>query len=206
MTGRLDDSDDDLRHPWQALRVNPPEGDFRAALHRKLVAAGPPRPLDTAVGIRDWIARRPALTWPIVGVLTGAATFFALSRLLEADAPIAARAPLPPPAVMARGDVHPTYAVPSSKVAVIKLNFAADVAVENVTFEVAVPEGLAFWSRGQRLPERTFSWPGRLDAGDNWIPIAVRGERPGLYRVKARVQIGSETLEHDVVLEVKGGA
>jgi hypothetical protein len=96
--------------------------------------------------------------------------------------------------------------VPSSKVAVIKLNFAAEAAVEDVTFEVALPEGLAFWSRGQRLALRTFRWPGRLEAGDNLIPIAVRGDRPGRFRVRARVETGSGVVEHELVLDVKGDA
>jgi hypothetical protein len=99
--------------------------------------------------------------------------------------------------------VWPSFRVPSSKIAVIKLAFAAEVAVEDVTFEVTLPEGLAFWSSGKRLDERSFRWPGRLDAGENLVPIAVRGDRPGRYPVVATVEIGGRVLEHRVFLDVQ---
>jgi hypothetical protein len=83
------------------------------------------------------------------------------------------------------------------------LAFSAEVAVESVTFEVTLPEGLAFWSNGRRLDERTFRWPGRLDAGENLIPIAVRGDRPGRYPVVATVEVEGRVLEHRVVLDVQ---
>jgi hypothetical protein len=204
MTQEQDEAHDELAPRLRALRVDPPEGEFRATLHRRLVAAGPPPPAPLWQRARDLVGRHPALGWPALGALTGAATFALLAAIaLPHGLPGAPHAVDPPTAV---GDVAPTYSVPASKVAVIKLGFAADVQVEDVTFEVALPEGLAFWSRGERLAERTFRWPGRLEAGDNVVPIAVRGERPGRYRVRARVEAAGHVLEHDVVLDVKGGA
>ena len=35
-----------------------------------------------------------------------------------------------------------------SKVAVIKLDFTADVAVAEADFQVSLPEGLSFWADG----------------------------------------------------------
>jgi hypothetical protein len=190
------DDDEMLRE----LRVDPAGADqFQAGLHRRLAAAGPPPVPSWQARLREGLSRRPALLWPAAGVLCGVLAFLVMGRL---GAPRPDRGPAP----VAAGDVAPTYRVPSSKVAVIKLNFAASVDVADVDFEVELPEGLYFWSGGQKLAERVFRWPGELRAGDNLIPIAVRGERPGLFRVKARAVAAGETVEHEILLDVKGGA
>jgi hypothetical protein len=201
---------DDLLTRLRALRVDPPASGFDARLHLRLAQAGsPPLPgLRHRVG--GWLQGRRGWLWPISGVAAGAATF-AIFAWTQAG-PLAT---LPgrgdPPAAIARGDVPPTFVVPPARVAVIKLAFSADVDVEDVTFEVTLPEGLAFWSRGQALAERSFRWPGRLSAGENLFPVAVRGERPGRYRVKARAELppgGGNTagavVEHEIWLEVRG--
>jgi hypothetical protein len=180
------------------LRVDPPAEPFGAALHRRLAAAGAPPVPSWLARLRAGLVRRPALLWPAAGVLCGVLAFVVMGRLRGVDRPD--RIPV------ATGDVAPTYRVPTSKVAVIKLNFAASVDVADVDFEVELPEGLYFWSGGQKLAERVFRWPGELRAGDNLIPVAVRGERPGLFRVKARAVAAGETVEHEILLDVKGGA
>jgi hypothetical protein len=95
--------------------------------------------------------------------------------------------------------------VPASKVAVIKLDFTADVAVEQADFQVSLPEGLSFWADGEDLPLRSFGWTQPLTEGSNVIPIAVRGHKPGRYLVTAQARAGGQTIEHDVVLEVTDG-
>jgi hypothetical protein len=196
-------NDEDDEMGLRELRVDPPGGQaFQAALHRRLVAAGPPPAQSFTARLREAFARRPALVWPTVGVLCGVLAFTALRRL-DGPGPVVRTEPAP---VVPSGEVAPTYQVPSSKVAVIKLNFAATVDVADVSFEVELPEGLHFWSGGQKLADRIFRWPGELRAGDNLIPVAVRGDRAGLYRVKARAVAAGETVEHEVVLDVKGGA
>lgn len=198
---------DDLLARLRALRVDPPASDFDSRLHLVLVQAGrPPAPglwqrLTAALeGRRRWL-------WPMSGVLAGAATFAIFAWSHQPAAPVGGRSE---PAAVARGDVPPTFVVPSAKVAVIKLAFSADVDVEDVTFEVTLPDGLTFWSRGQALAERSFRWPGRLTAGENLFPVAVRGERPGRYRVKARAELPPEgtaagsVVEHEIWLEVRG--
>ena len=202
MTTPSGEEDEEMLRALKDLRVDPPGGhEFGAALHRRLVAAGaPPAPSWTA-RLREALTRRPALLWPSVGVLCGVLAFVVMGRV-RSERPGLDRASAP----IATGEVAPTYRVPSSKVAVIKLNFAASVDVADVDFEVELPEGLHFWSGGQKLAERVFRWPGELHAGDNLIPIAVRGERPGLFRVKARAVVAGETVEHEILLDVKGGA
>ena len=182
----------------RALAVDPPEQPFTARLHARLSAAGPPPRARWWFRVVTWLRARPQITWPAAGVLAGLATFVLLMSF--------ARPPVDPMAATMRAAAEPAYRVPTSKVALVRLNFAADVLVEDVTFDVELPEGLAFWSRGRSLPERQFRWAGRLEAGDNWIPIAVKGERPGRFRVKARVHAGAQVLENEVWLEVGGGA
>jgi hypothetical protein len=199
---------DDLAARLRALRVDRPASDFSARLRARLTEAAAPERPGLRVRLGALARGRAAWFWPATGVLAGAFTFALFALVSARPAPIDPRAGLTPGAAtgaIARGEVPPTFVVPSAKVAVIKLAFSADVDVEDVTFEVTLPEGLAFWSRGQALAERTFRWPGRLQAGENQFPVAVRGERPGLYRVRARAEISgrSEAVEHDVWLEVR---
>jgi len=199
MTNPADD--EEMLRGLRELRVDPPAADqFQAGLHRRLAAAGPPPVPSWLARLGGGLGRRPALLWPGVGVLCGVLAFVVLGRLGGRHDVERGAAPI------ATGEVAPTYRVPSSKVAVIKLSFAASVDVADVDFEVELPEGLYFWSGGQKLAERTFRWPGELRAGDNLFPVAVRGERPGLFRVKARAIAAGETVEHEILLDVKGGA
>jgi hypothetical protein len=84
----------------------------------------------------------------------------------------------------------------------VKVDFVADAAVEEVAFEVLLPDGLRFYSGGQALPERSFQWRGKLDAGSNPIPIAVKGESPGRYHVIAHATGPDLDVVQDVVIEV----
>jgi hypothetical protein len=195
-----------LMQALRGLSVDAPDHGFRAALHHRLAA----EPAPAAVGLFDralaWLCDRRAWLWPVGGLAAGVAAY-ALLVVVHGD-PIGRGAAQPQVAqtqssVPVNGPVWPSFRVPSSKVAVIKLAFAAEVAVEDVTFEVTLPEGLAFWSRGKRLDEHTFRWPGRLDAGENLVPIAVRSDRPGRYPVVATVEIGGRVLEHRVFLDVQ---
>jgi hypothetical protein len=203
-TRNIDDTE--LRKALRALSVDAPDRGFRAALHQRLAAEPTPAARGSFSRALAWLRERRAWAWPVGGLAAGAAAY-ALLMVVHGNpvgrempqTPIAQAAPTPP----ANGPVLPSFRVPSSKVAVIKLAFSADVAVEDVTFEVTLPEGLAFWSSGKRLDERTFRWPGRLDAGENLIPIAVRGDRPGRYPVVATVEIEGRVLEHRVVLDVQ---
>jgi hypothetical protein len=196
----------ELLKALRALSVDAPDNGFRATLHRRLAA----EPAPATLGSRDrawaWLRDRRAWLWPAGGLAAGVAAY-ALLVLVHGNpigrhttqTPIAQASPTTP----VNGPVLPSFRVPSSKVAVIRLAFSAEIAVEDVIFEVSLPEGLAFWSSGKRLDERTFRWPGRLAAGENLIPIAVRGDRPGRYPVVATVEIEGRVLEHRVVLDVQ---
>ena len=188
-----------LRQQLAALRENPPELDFQASLHRRLVAAGAPEPAPGWDRLRWWLRRSAPVLWPAVGVAAGVAAFLTLSALQHT--------PAPQPAVeQASNELEaPGTTVPASKVAVIKLDFTADVAVAEADFQVSLPEGLSFWADGRELALRSFEWTQPLNAGSNVIPIAVRGQKPGRYLVTAQARTGGQKIEHEVVLEVTAG-
>jgi hypothetical protein len=191
----------EARHALRSLRVDPPSDDgFATRLRERLIAEGPPRAPRLLDRLAEaWAAWRGRLVWPAAGVLVGAATFALL---------LVARGPAP--ALRAVGPAQPAlvaeavHVIPVDKIAVIRLTFTAEVAVDEVAFQVRLPEGLAFWSEGHALPERTFVWRGSLAAGDNAVPIAVRGARPGRYRVVTSAEMDQRRIEHAVVLEVTG--
>ena len=186
----------ELRDRLRGLRVEAPNSEFEAALHRRLVAAGAPEGPGAWNRLAVLFERRAWMAWPAVGLAAGVAAFVGLGVLQTAPGPAVGSAS---PLAIASAEV------PSSRVAVIKLNFSADVAVENAEFMVSLPEGLTFWADGEALPQRSFGWTQPLNAGDNVIPIAVRGERPGRYRVTASAVVGGERVEHEVLLEVTQG-
>ena len=171
----------DLRDRLRDLRVDPPDGGFSAALHRKLVAAGEPLP-------PPWW-RRPFLTgqrrwlWPAFGAVAGLAVFLVLSQQRA----------------------EPATQLPATKVAVVRVNLSAEVAVQSAEIRVTLPDGLVFWADGKELPQRSFEWTQPLAKGDNDIPIAVRGVRPGRYKMTVTARIGGEKIEDEVVLEVTSG-
>lgn len=200
------DSDTDIPQVLRALRDEPlPEEPFRSALHQKLVAAGAPEPSGWRDRVQPWL---PWL-WPLGGALAGVLAFMVSAKVAGPPAPVSTPAPAVfaavAPAVLSPAPVRPGTEVPASKVAILKLDFTVDVAVEEAEFQVSLPEGLAFWMGGEALPERSFSWVQPLREGSNVVPVAVRGQHPGRYTVSARARVDGRDIVHDVVLEVTAG-
>jgi hypothetical protein len=204
-SGDLEDDDGaDVRRRLRALRVDAPEGAFAAALHRRLTAAAPDRAARLGARVARWLGGRPWLAWPALGAACGVAV-----AVVVLAARGTFRPSLAPGAAMADGGrarQEVPVRVPADKVAVIHLTFTAEVLLDDVDFSVSLPDGLSFWSEGVRLADRSFSWRGRLAAGENAVPIAVRGDRPGRYRVKAVARASGHEVEHEVFLEVVEGA
>jgi hypothetical protein len=174
----------DLLDRLRELRVDQKDDGFEASLRRRLLAAGPPSP--PPLWRRLWPTFSPRLLWPALGALAGVAVFLSLGVLKRAPVPIAAE-------------------VPATKVAVVRVNLSSNVAVQSAQIRINLPDGLNFWADGRALSQRSFEWTQPLAAGDNDIPIAVRGQKPGRYKMTVSARMGDEKVEHEVLLEVVDG-
>lgn len=184
----------------------PPDG-FAAALQARLVREPvPPVPLSARLWRR--LERLGLDSGPRLGLALGGAALSVLAvavplqlRRAPADAVhgvgVHGTAPAGSEQVIAA-----SFRVPSQRIAVVRLDFVADVSVEDVDFEVTLPSGLQFVDAGRVLAEQTLSWRGSLLLGSNPIPLAVRGARPGRYRVTAQARGAGLDVRHDILLEV----
>lgn len=194
MTAIGDRTERELRERLRELRVDPPDDGFQLALRRRLVEAGPPpAPAGWRRLLPDGV--RPRWGWPAAGALAGAAVFLALTVVQPRPAQ---QGPL-------RTATAGISQVPASKVAVVRLELTADVAVASADLRISLPDGLFFWSEGEALAERSVEWKQPLAQGRNEFPIAVRGQRPGVYRLRLTAQVGETSVEHDVTLAVVDG-
>jgi hypothetical protein len=207
----------DLRQRLSALRVDPEAGPFIASLHRRLVAAGAPPPAaPLTTRLITALRRHPLATGAGIGFLTATATFALLLLLIpqlffregnrsrdSGHTLIRALPAVTPnkPSIAFREKAIGAE-LPLDKVAVIRLHFKAEVAIEGVSFKIQLPEGLVFWNDGKQLAARSFAWMGALQSGENVIPIAVRALRSGSFRVVAVAQSGKQSMEHQVLFKV----
>ncbi len=192
MSSPSENEDHDLRARLRQLRVDPPPRDFGATLRQRLVEAGPPLPAPRWRRLHLPFDRAPRLAWPAAGIALGAAAFFALSLLQPKPERVA-----PATTVAA--------ILPATKIAVVRINLSAELAVDSAWIRVTLPPELSFWADGRALPQRSFEWTQPLRSGDNEIPIAVRGQRPGRYRIAVNARIGDEQVQDEVLLEVVAG-
>ncbi len=190
-----------LRRVGQSEPLPP---DFAAALHRRL-AAVPPPPMPFLSRLWQALGGLGLDSGPRLGLGLGAAAglcvlLFVVGRIgpggrdngTLAYAPTAAAVP----------EIAAAFRVPSRRVAVVHLDFVADVALADVEFEVTLPSELHFVDGGQPLAERTLLWHGSLAMGRNPIPLAVSGVKPGRYRVTAQARGPGVQVRHDILLEV----
>jgi anti-sigma factor RsiW len=90
----------------------------------------------------------------------------------------------------------------------VAVNIGFDVAstVDNVTFQIDLPEGLQFIDdHAQPLAAQSVSWRGSLKAGKTVVPILVRGVRPGRYAIEAYVKKGAMMRKTTIMLPVTVG-
>lgn len=171
----------------QAGEVSLPAG-FERELHQKLVAVRPALPL--RVRLARFCQLHP------LALAGAAAAVSALLATAGTTAVLEGRA-RPPAVASAAG-----FRLPLQKVALVKIDFASEKAIDDVNFEVVLPEGLHFYSGGQELSARSFQWQGKLSSGSNVVPIAVKGSRAGRYRLVAHATGRDLDVSEEVVLEV----
>lgn len=224
------DQDEELRALLGTLREDVPtdeqEDEFAARLHQRLAQAGAPREPSRGAALLDWLRERPWAVGATAGAISGVAAFLlsaviagqaaggrelaAVGAKLDGPAPrptaqtppnaLAVPEPVEPVAVEATAEV---FVVPVGKVAMVQLHFAVDRDVEQAEFSVLLPDGLAFFSEGAALPERVFHWEAPLARGDNTVPVAVLGAKPGRHTLAATATIAGEVVVHEIVLDVK---
>jgi len=114
---------------------------FAQGLHQRLTQAGPPK-VSWTMRLRRAIAERPL--WTMFGSAATAAALAAILtyRLQPAVAPIQLAA-LPAPV-----EAQAIARVPKAKVALVKIDFVGERSVDDVQFEIMLPDGLRFFSRG----------------------------------------------------------
>jgi hypothetical protein len=158
---------------------------FAPPLRKALVAAGPPR--------RHWLEGLRALAGGRVRFAMASAAMGALMAVTGFWMGSRGKAPT----------ASAIYRVPVAKVALVKVDFVAEQPVENVAFEITLPDGLRFVSGSGELAERTLRFEGKLATGSNPLAIPVKGPRPGRYNVIAHAIGPSLDITQEVTLEVR---
>ncbi|MBL9003190.1 MAG: zf-HC2 domain-containing protein [Myxococcales bacterium] len=182
---------------------------FRVALHRRLAQTPPPSPTLTA---RLWrLAESLRIDSAPRLLLVGAAAVL----LIAVPVGWRERGPAGGGSIAANGgpassgspssaeqEVAASFRVPAQRTAVLRFDFVADVEVPDVEFEVTLPSELFFVDGAEPVPEKRLVWRGSLSSGSNPIPLAVRGSKPGRYRVTAHARGEGVDVKHDILLEV----
>jgi len=202
--------DQELRGLLAGLREDAADDGFSAELHRRLVQAGAPAVPGAFDRLRAYVGRRPLLVGLLAGACAGAAVFLALrlampvAVLVQAPREVAATelacAPTAAPLIEPSVEV---FVVPAGKVAMVEFHFAVERAVDDAEFNVLLPSALSFFSDGELLVERSFHWNAPLSEGDNRVPFAIVGQKPGKHRVTATATVDGEVVVHEVVLDVQ---
>ncbi len=171
--------------------------DFQHKLHVRLNAEPPPK-LPTLTRLWWSLERLGLDSGPrlLAGATLTFAVVFLLTVPLRHQRETTARVFVPEETVAA------SFRIPSHRVAVVQLDFVADVSVEDVEFEVNLPGELEFVDGGQAIPERHIAWRGSLSVGSNPVPVAIRGAHPGRYRLTAHARGRDITVRHEILLEV----
>ena len=202
-----------LQHTLRLLRQvgmsEPLPAQFQASLHRRLAQTPAPTP---TLGVRIWqLAERLHLDSGPRLLLAGAALtlLIAVPLTLRDRGPgagssnaLAQSGSGTSAATGTEQEVAASFRVPAQRTAVLRFDFVADVEVPDVEFEVTLPSELFFVDGAEPVPEKRLVWRGSLSSGSNPIPLAVRGSKPGRYRVTAHARGEGVDVKHDILLEV----
>jgi hypothetical protein len=86
----------------------------------------------------------------------------------------------------------------------VKLVYESEYDVDDVDFDIVLPEGLVFYSDHPEIAEkRTISWAGILKKGRNEIPFVVKSVELGNWRIDASAQFGDKVLAHEIIVNSK---
>lgn len=207
---RLNELQQTLRLLRQIGVSEPLPAQFQASLHRRLAATPPPalslraRLWQFAERLRIDSAPRLLLAGAALGVLVLLPVVLR-DRGHSVTASNSGGTSVGPSASTAAGpeqEVAASFRVPAQRTAVLRFDFVADVEVPDVEFEVTLPSELFFIDGAEPVPEKRLVWRGSLSSGSNPVPLAVRGSKPGRYRVTAHARGEGVDVTHDILLEV----
>lgn len=194
---------DGLKQTLSLLRLagqsEPLPADFSASLHRRLAAAPPPT-LPLTSRLWAWLEHLGLDSGRRLALMGASAATVAVVLLLAL--PTRSLAP-DRRSGGADTEIAASFRVPQKRIAVVHLDFVSDESIDDVEFEVTLPSELHFIDGGHALAQRTLSWRGSLSTGSNPIPLAVRGSKPGRYRVTAQARGLGLAVRHDILLEVE---
>jgi hypothetical protein len=176
---------------------------FAAGLHRRLAAEPAPRPT-LYMRLQRLLERLRLDSVPRLGLVATVPAALALALVL-----VHFHGAHPNGSSASSGHDHgidqeiaAAFRIPRERVAVVRFDFVADVEVQDVEFEVTLPNDLHFIDAGKILPDRKLVWRGSLSSGSNPIPLAVASSKPGRYRVTATARGDGLEVRHDILLEV----
>lgn len=93
--------------------------------------------------------------------------------------------------------------VPMETVAVLTVTVHSHSRLEDVEFQVVLPDGVAFVGHKSRiLEERVMTWHADLDAGENVVRIPIKAQRVGEWLLVARATKGPFKFVSEKVLRV----
>ncbi|MBI5746310.1 MAG: zf-HC2 domain-containing protein [Nitrospirae bacterium] len=141
---------------------------------------------------------QPARTWAMAGIL------FLLFLIPIYYFAIKTEQSKGPTAVATyRADMAPVH-VGLNEDTLVRIWFDARKPVEQVSFFLELPEGIAMVQDGQVVSERRLQWEGDLQSGRNLIPLTVRGVQRGEWRVTVLLEKGLARKEKSVDIKVNG--
>lgn len=141
---------------------------------------------------------QPARTWAMAGVallLFLIPIYYYATKTEQSGVPAAV--------ATYRADMAPVH-VGLNKDTLIRIWFDARKPVEQVSFYLELPEGIAMVQDGQVVAERRLQWEGDLQNGRNLIPLTVRGVERGQWRVTVLIEKGLARKERSVDIKVNG--
>lgn len=156
----------------------------------------PPAPPDLMERIHRKLEAEPAaprfrISWPSMasGAIAAALVIGLVTVLLRQQAPL--------PSIQ-------TAAVQVAQPAAVTIGFDVARDVEDVTYEIELPEGLEFVdSANQPIEARSVTWQGALRRGKTVVPITVRGLQPGRYEILATVRKNQFAQTTKIVVPVE---
>lgn len=181
--------------------------DFTSQLHRRLLEVQQANSWTGRIKerINDWFSINNLLRPVPVGVF---ATFLVLVGIFYYVREIAVN---PSPVIMLTQGTDPAALASFSNInasgnlkleesAILRFKLNSSKALEGVNIEIELPEGLSLAGNGNA--DRSVSWQGNLEKGENIILVKVKGKKEGVWEVKTKLQKGRAVKEMGKTVKV----